>query len=106
MGEFDRVHGTDPALDRAQKRIQEAQSRGNPSVQEGADIEFEVTSGTPRTVSHRLGRKPQGFVVTSQRGAGAATLRSSDMGAKGITFELDVPTGSDPVTKSYKVRVY
>ena len=107
MAEFDRVNGSGVALDRAQKRIQEGQRRGNPPFQEGADITVEIsTATTPITVGHKLGRKPQGFMVTSEEGDGVGSLQATDMGSKSITFALRVPVGAPATTSKYRVRVY
>lgn len=106
MGDFDRVNGTSVELDRAQRRIQDGARRGNPSFQDGAELSIKITSDSPLKVGHRLGHKPQGFMVIGESGSGVASLTATDMGAKSITFELSIPAGAPSTSKTYRIRVY
>lgn len=108
MADFDRVNATSPNLDRAQKRIQEGLGRGNPPMQDGAEISFSVTSPNPVTVPHKLGRKPRGWQVTGRESGSPAVLTMVEMGSKLITFLEQWQTSTPatyPVTK-YKVWVF
>jgi hypothetical protein len=104
--EWDRVHGTAPDLDRAQKRIQDAGQRGNAPQTDGAQIKLSITSGTPKTVAHKLQRKPQGYSEMSAQGDGTGSLQMTSSGKSDISFELRVPAGAPTTTINYVLWVY
>lgn len=107
MGNFDRVNATEPHLDRAQKRIQDGIGRGNPPMNEGAEVSVTISGdGEVKTVAHKLDRKARGFQIISEEGNGTGSLQAVELGTKSIRLALRVPTGASPTTIKYKLWVY
>lgn len=101
---FARVNGTSPELDRAQRRIQEGYGRGNPPFQDGAQITVRITTDMPKlAVSHKLGRKLQGFKELTRTGDGAATLMMNSSTNKQAEFALK---GAAGVSHTYTLWVF
>jgi hypothetical protein len=109
---FERTNGVSPELDRAQRRIQAGQERGNPVYQEGAEITLRITNDpaalalAQRKIAHKLGRKPQGFKEISRSGDGPGTLMLDGATGKQATFSLKTPAGASATTHTYKLWVF
>lgn len=103
---FDRVNGTAPDLDRAQRRIQDSQQRSQANDADGAELKLTISSASPKKIAHKLGRKPQGYSERSASGDGTGSLQMDESSSKDITFSLKVPTGAPTTTISYKLWVY
>lgn len=106
MGNFDRVNATEPSLDRAQKRIQDGIGRGNPPMNDGAEVSFTIDNNALRMIPHKLERKARGFQVISEQGDGVGSLQAVDFGTKAIRFRLRVPAGAPTTTITYKVWIF
>lgn len=99
---FARINGASPELDRAQRRIQDGYSRGNPPFAgEGAQRKLRITDTRTVTIAHKLGRKPQGYKELSRTGDGVGTLVLKNATAKQVEFELKVPAGAPATSHEY-----
>lgn len=112
--EFDRVNGTTPHLDRAQRRIQDGTERSRQPSQDGADLDLTIVtdpaSATPNEatirISHKLQRRLQGHLPSLLKASGPGTLSLESSDAKGATFKLSVPAGAAATTHKYKIRAF
>lgn len=100
------MNGTDPKLDRTQKRIQDGQSRGNPPFQDGAQVSVTISDGATATVSHKLGRKPTGYMPMGTSGDGVGSLVLESSSDKSVTFRLHVPSGAAATSHTYSLWIF
>lgn len=103
---FDRVNGTSPELDRAQRRIQDGQDRGRRPFDDGVEVELEIDDNTTKKVSHKLGRKPKGYMKMTEKGDGIGALQLVESSTRDITFKLSIPSGAPLTTHQYTIWVY
>lgn len=65
MPEFEKVTGTEPDLDRVQKRVFSSQERHRSPFDNGVFLKMQLFQGEVKRLQHGLKRKPKGFLVTS-----------------------------------------
>lgn len=102
---MEKVTGTNRELNRIQDNVAKATDRNKGPFENGTKIKFEVEAGLQVRREHKLGRKPQGYIVTkieSEELAEAITLFMTDSSAKDIEFVLVNSTS----TGDYKLEVW
>lgn len=102
MADLQKPRGLEPAVAQAIRRVGQALNRDSAPWAKGRlaeNVRFEPNVET--AVTHKLGRKPRGFIIVSARTAGpnigtsAADLVATELGASQAKFLL-VTSGTSP----------
>lgn len=109
MADLQRARGVSEELGRVQRNISNSQELGAPPWQRGRLVEnVRFEANVERAVSHKLGRKPRGFIVVNVRAYGSGSSDAPSANAAELAETEFTPNQAKMmmITSGSSPRVY